>query len=199
MHLVRDINDDVLKHPLDIELKSMARDFGVLLRAIVETVDIRGLKSRYSRKYKRPARRFLKSVASTDLTSPLADKYKKRFQKSGEKMFTFLDHDGVPWNNNNAEHAIKPLCQISQGRRRPLYGAHPRRVPRPRKCFRDVRVQQCERFAVPAIEGGNVDRIAQNGWALVNTCLAIRAGAYRSPYLAASAKAPNQQDTHLED
>ena len=22
-------------------------------------------------------------------------------------MFTFLDHDGVPWNNNNAEHAIK--------------------------------------------------------------------------------------------
>jgi hypothetical protein len=23
------------------------------------------------------------------------------------KLFTFLDHDGVPWNNNNAEHAIK--------------------------------------------------------------------------------------------
>lgn len=22
-------------------------------------------------------------------------------------MFTFLEHDGVPWNNNNAEHAIK--------------------------------------------------------------------------------------------
>ena len=22
-------------------------------------------------------------------------------------MFTFLDHDGVPWNNTNAEHAIK--------------------------------------------------------------------------------------------
>jgi hypothetical protein len=22
-------------------------------------------------------------------------------------MFTFLDHNGVPWNNNNAEHAIK--------------------------------------------------------------------------------------------
>ena len=52
VHLVRDIDDDVLKHPLYIELKGMASDFGTLLRAIVETVDIRGLKSRYLRKYK---------------------------------------------------------------------------------------------------------------------------------------------------
>src|SRR6202040_203500 len=67
--------------------------------------------SRYLRKHKRPSRRFLKSVASSDLTSPLANKYQKRFQKSGEKMFTFLDHDGVPWNNNNAEHAIKRFAK----------------------------------------------------------------------------------------
>ena len=89
----------------------MAKDFGTLLRAIVETVDLRGLKSRYLRKHKRALSRFLKSVASSDLTSPLANKYKKRFQKSGEKMFTFLDHDGVPWNNNNAEHAIKRFAK----------------------------------------------------------------------------------------
>ena len=38
-------------------------------------------------------------------------KYKKRFQRSGEKMFTFLDHDGVPWNNTNAEHAIKRFAK----------------------------------------------------------------------------------------
>jgi hypothetical protein len=111
VHFVRDIDDDVMKNPLDIELAGMARDFGTLLRAIVETVDIRGLKSRYLRKHKRSSRRFLKSVASSDLTSPLANKYKKRFQKSGEKMFTFLDHDGVPWNNNNAEHAIKRFAK----------------------------------------------------------------------------------------
>src|SRR5437879_3731576 len=100
-----------MKNPLDLELTSIARDFGTLLREIVETVDVRGLKSRYLRKHKLPARRFLKSVASSDLTSPLANKYKKRFQKSGEKMFTFLDHDGVPWNNNNAEHAIKRFAK----------------------------------------------------------------------------------------
>lgn len=26
-------------------------------------------------------------------------------------MFTFLDHDGTPWNNNNAEHAIKRFAK----------------------------------------------------------------------------------------
>lgn len=26
-------------------------------------------------------------------------------------MFTFLDHDGMPWNNNNAEHAIKRFAK----------------------------------------------------------------------------------------
>ena len=27
--------------------------------------------------------------------------------KYQDKLFTFLKYDGVPWNNNNAEHAIK--------------------------------------------------------------------------------------------
>ena len=39
VHLVRDIDDDLMKNPLDTELKSIARDFGVLLRKIIETVD----------------------------------------------------------------------------------------------------------------------------------------------------------------
>ena len=25
-----------------------------------------------------------------------------------DKLFTFLNHDNVSWNNNNAEHAVKP-------------------------------------------------------------------------------------------
>jgi hypothetical protein len=111
VHVVRDIDDDVLKSPLDTELKGIAQDFGALLRTVIETVDSRGLKSRYLRKHKRPVARFLRSVASADFSSPLANKYKKRFNKSGEKMFTFLNHDGVPWNNNNAEHAIKRFAK----------------------------------------------------------------------------------------
>jgi hypothetical protein len=50
-------------------------------------------------------------MASNNFVSETANKYKKRFQKSGTKMFTFLDHDGVPWNNNNAEHAIKRFAK----------------------------------------------------------------------------------------
>jgi predicted RecB family nuclease len=111
VHLVRDIDDDLLKNPLDIELKGIAQEFGTLMREIIETVDRRGLKKRYLHKHKRSAVRFLETVASASFLSSLANKYKKRFQKSGEKMFTFLDHDGVPWNNNNAEHAIKRFAR----------------------------------------------------------------------------------------
>jgi Transposase IS66 family len=111
VHLVRDIDNEVLKNPLDIELKGLAKEFGILLREVIEIVDRYGLKTRYLRKHKRSVVRFLKAVASASFVSPLANKYKRRFEKSGERMFTFLDLDGVPWNNNNAEHAIKRFAR----------------------------------------------------------------------------------------
>src|SRR5438094_10426124 len=39
-------------------------------------------------------------------------KCNERFEKNREKLFTFLNHDGVPWNNNNAEHAIKAFARL---------------------------------------------------------------------------------------
>lgn len=39
------------------------------------------------------------------------ERYQKRFQRSGSKLFTFLNCDGVPWNNNNAEHAMKVFAR----------------------------------------------------------------------------------------
>ena len=32
--------------------------------------------------------------------------------KNRNRLFTFLEHDGVPWNNNNAEHAIKAFAAL---------------------------------------------------------------------------------------
>jgi hypothetical protein len=32
--------------------------------------------------------------------------------KYGPRLFTFLDYDGVPWNNNNAERAIKAFARV---------------------------------------------------------------------------------------
>jgi hypothetical protein len=110
-HLVRDIDDDLLRHPMDIEFKGIATTFGFLLREIIETVDRYGLKKRHLQKHKKKVFRFLESVSSHCLSSGLAKKYQKRFKKAGAKMFTFLDHDGVPWNNINAEHAIKRIAK----------------------------------------------------------------------------------------
>ncbi len=111
VHFVRDIDDDLLRNPIDTELKALAQDFGNLLRQIISSVDRYGLKRRHLQKHKKDVDRFLNTVASSEYSSELANKYKKRFGKSGLKMFTFLAHDGVPWNNNNAEHAIKRFAK----------------------------------------------------------------------------------------
>jgi len=37
---------------------------------------------------------------------------KKRIEKNREKLFTFLDYDNVPWNNNNAEHAVRAFTRL---------------------------------------------------------------------------------------
>ena len=57
-------------------------------------------------------------VDSADYRSEAAGKYQKRIQKYRASLFTFLDHDGVPWNNNNAENAIKRFAS-----RRKIMGA----------------------------------------------------------------------------
>ena len=36
----------------------------------------------------------------------------KRIEKNRDKLFTFLDYDGVPWNNNNAEHAVRAFAHL---------------------------------------------------------------------------------------
>jgi hypothetical protein len=46
-------------------------------------------------------------------------RYERRFERNRSKLFTFLEHDGVPWNNNNAEHAIKAFARL----RRTMGGA----------------------------------------------------------------------------
>ena len=33
-------------------------------------------------------------------------------QRDRETLFTFLDHDDIPWNNNNAEHAVKAFALL---------------------------------------------------------------------------------------
>jgi hypothetical protein len=107
IHLLRDINEDLMRSPFDLELRDVVQPFAALFRSIIETVDKYGLKRRHLYKHKRESEEFLQSVREKKLTSDFAKKYESKCAKYGERLFTFVDHDGVPWNNNNAEHAIK--------------------------------------------------------------------------------------------
>lgn len=112
IHLIRDLNDDVLKHPYDEDLKAIVRDFAALLKPIVETIDRRGLKRRFLGKHHLLVNRFYSNIAKLGCTSERAKKCRQRFDKNRDKLFTFLDYDGVPWNNNNAEHAVRGFARL---------------------------------------------------------------------------------------
>jgi hypothetical protein len=106
------MNEDLLGNGFDSEYKDMVQRFAHLLQQIVETVDKYGLKRRHFRKQRNDAVRFLKSGKRAHYSSPIATNYQERMAKYGSKLFTFLDYDGVPWKNNNAEHAIKGFARV---------------------------------------------------------------------------------------
>jgi hypothetical protein len=75
-------------------------------------VDRRGLKRKYLAKHKLSVERFYKLISDRGFTGEESGKVVERLQKNRRKMFTFLDFDGVPWNNNNAEHAVKAFVSL---------------------------------------------------------------------------------------
>ncbi len=107
IHLIRDFNQDIVSNPFDEELKALAADFGRLLRTAVTTIDRHGLKRKHLFRHTHAAKRFLKALSGGTYRSSVVQSYQARFEKYRDKLFTFLSYDGVPWNNNNAEHAIK--------------------------------------------------------------------------------------------
>jgi len=112
IHLMRDINEDLRKNPFDDELKVIASRFGTLLREIVETIDTHGLKVRHLSKHRRSAEEFVEHVVAMKCTTEAGLSLKKRIEKNRNKLFTFLNYDGVPWNNNNAEHAVRAFTRL---------------------------------------------------------------------------------------
>src|SRR5260370_19196249 len=79
---------------------------------MVEIVDRHGLKKHFMRKHLKGVERFYRQLERTDYQSEADLKCKERFVRNRDKLFTFLNYDGVPWNNNNAEHAIKAFTRL---------------------------------------------------------------------------------------
>jgi hypothetical protein len=104
---MRDLNGDLLRNPFDEDFKALVSRFAVLLKVIVTTIDKRGLKRKWLAKHCKPVAAFFKEMESGPRSSEVAEAYRNRFLRHCETLFTFLEFDGVPWNNSNAEHAIR--------------------------------------------------------------------------------------------
>ena len=107
IHLMRDVNQELLNNPYDNELQLVTKPFGILLRAIVATVDEHGLKKRYLQRHEQDVAKFFGELTVQSFHSEAAETQRDRLLKNQDKLFTFIRYDGVPWNNNNAENAIK--------------------------------------------------------------------------------------------
>ena len=110
IHLLRDLNDDLLKNPFDEEFKTITHRFTIVLQSIVGTIDKYGLKKRHLYKHKKEVTSFFNLLTRSMFRSEIAGRYRDRFLKNRNRLFEFLNHDNVSWNNNNAEQAIKLLA-----------------------------------------------------------------------------------------
>lgn len=66
-----------------------------------------GLKRHHLGKHQREVDRFFDDLVEKSFSSDPARAIKERMLRNKDSLFTFLRYDGVPWNNNNAEHAVK--------------------------------------------------------------------------------------------
>jgi hypothetical protein len=98
-------------------LKELARAMTTILVPIVEAIDRYGLKNRHLGKFTKNAKFFLEMIAERQFDSELAKGFQRRITKYCDKLFLFLNHDNVAWNNNNAEQAIKRFAIL-----RPIIG-----------------------------------------------------------------------------
>jgi len=111
VHLIRDLNDDLWSSPFNTEFESFVFEVKCLLVPILEAVNRYGLKKRHLNKFKKSVERFYKkNIVDKDYKSEVTIKYQKRFQRYKESLFTFLEQDSIPWNNNMAERALRHLA-----------------------------------------------------------------------------------------
>src|SRR5439155_22700517 len=93
--------------PYDEEVRALAGPFGLLLKGAGTTIDRHGLKHRFLKMHAPAVAKYFQFVSSQSFRSEAAEALRMRLVKYQHKLFTFLEHDGVSWNNNLAEYAIK--------------------------------------------------------------------------------------------
>jgi predicted RecB family nuclease len=111
VHLLRDLNDDLWKNPYDGEYEKFILELKNLIISIFSSIEKYGSKKRHFNKFKKNIDEFYNSVIlKGNYHSETTVKYQTRLKKHWTNLFTFLDFDGIPWNNNMAERGIRHLA-----------------------------------------------------------------------------------------
>lgn len=111
VHLIRDLNDDLWKNPWNTELECFVSAVKDLIVRVMADVDKYGLKKRHLLKHQHVVDHFFKNfVDGQEYKCEITQTYQKRFIRYRGSLFRFLSEDGIPWNNNMAERAIRHLA-----------------------------------------------------------------------------------------
>jgi len=84
----------------------------------VTTIDEHGLKQRHLQIHCKAAEAFFDALAERFYESEASKALRERLLRNRQRLFTFLRHDGVSWNNNLAENAIKRVSDYREDVRR---------------------------------------------------------------------------------
>ncbi len=77
---------------------------------ILEAANKYGLRKRNLHKFIKSVDSFYRRViTSRTYRSEPVRTYQKRFRRYRQSLFTFLEYDGIPWNNNMGERALRHL------------------------------------------------------------------------------------------
>jgi predicted RecB family nuclease len=110
VHLIRDLNNDLWRRPFDSELEAFVLEVRDLVVPILEAASKYGLKKRHLGKFSGSIDSFYQRVITSRIyRSEPVRTYQKRFLRYRPSLFTFLKHDGIPWNNNMGERALRHL------------------------------------------------------------------------------------------
>ena len=102
---------DLWSNAFDSELEKLVSEVKDLFLPMLDTVKRYGPKVRYLNKFRREVDRFYKrSVDGRRYESDATIKFQNRFDRYRDSLFVFLEVEGLPWENNMAERAIRQLA-----------------------------------------------------------------------------------------
>jgi predicted RecB family nuclease len=110
-HLIKDLNDVLWKEPFNQELEAFVGGVKDVIVPVIDEYQRFGPKTYHLRKFQRPCAQFYerwieKRVYATDSVQ----RFQKRFLRYRESLFRFLKSDGIPWNNNAGERALRHVA-----------------------------------------------------------------------------------------